>query len=276
MIMAVENWLAVNGKKIFYKKIGTGKPLALVHGFAEEGGIWDKQIDSLKNNFTLIIPDLPGSGKSDNMNRPTASNPVTTMDEYADCIKAILEAEKIKSCVMIGHSMGGYITLAFAEKHTDMLNGLGLIHSTAYADTEEKKAVRKKSIQFIRAQGASEFIKQSAPNLFSAYTVKNHPEMIEELINKYDNFNPDALVFYYEGMMQRPDRTDLLRQFNRPILFIMGENDNVVPLEQSLRQSHIPGLSYIHILENVGHMGMWEATEDVNNFLTAFIKNAAL
>jgi len=100
--------------------------------------------------------------------------------------------------------------------------------------------------------------------------------MVEELICTYDNFNPDALVSYYEAMIQRPDRTSVLRSYKGAILFIIGENDNAVPLEHSLQQSYIPGISYIHILENAGHMGMWEATDEVNNFLTAFIKNAAL
>jgi pimeloyl-ACP methyl ester carboxylesterase len=274
--MHEENWLEVNDEKLFYRKIGNGACVVLIHGFAEDGDVWNNQVDALKNNFQLIIPDLPGSGKSANCLRPSVTGPELTMDDYADFIKAILNKEGIKSCVMTGHSMGGYITLAFAEKHAELLKGLGLFHSTAYADSDEKKAARKKSIEFMRKHGAAEFIKQSTPNLFSDHTKENYPRMIEELIIKYDNFNLFALVCYYEAMMKRPDRTDILLNFSGPILFIIGEDDNVVPLEHSLQQSHIPGLSYIHILENAGHMGMWEATYYVNDFLTAFIKNAAV
>lgn len=274
--MPEENYQDVNGEKIFYRNIGSGACLVLVHGFAEDGYIWEKQVAALKNNFQLIIPDLPGSGKSTNGYRSSASGLSSGIDPYADCIKAILDAEKINSCTMIGHSMGGYITLAFAEKYPEHLKALGLFHSTAYPDSEDKKTARKKSINFIQKHGAAEFIKQSAPNLFSDHTEKYHPEMVEELIKRYDNFNPAALVFYYDAMMQRPDRTSLLRDFKGSILFIIGENDNAVPLAHSLQQSHIPELSYIHILENVGHMAMWEAPNDVTNFLTAFIKNAAL
>ena len=274
--MHEESWLDVNGEKIFYRKMGSGIAVVLVHGFAEDGNIWDKQVDALKNNFQLIIPDLPGSGKSVNRHRAPVIGLPPTIDVYADYIKAILDAEKIKSCIIIGHSMGGYITLAFAEKYPGMLKGFSLFHSTAYSDSEEKKTMRGKSIGFIQKHGASEFIKQSAPNLFSDHTKKNHPEMIEELIHKYDNFNPAALVSYYEAMMQRPERMNVLRDFKGSILFIVGENDNAVPLQQSLMQSHIPGISYIHILKNAGHMGMWEVPDDVTIFLTAFIKNAAL
>jgi pimeloyl-ACP methyl ester carboxylesterase len=274
--MPEENYQDVNGEKIFYRNIGSGPCVVLVHGFAEDGCIWDKQAEILKNNFQLIIPDLPGSGKSDNGHRSSVDDDFPSIDFYADCIKAILDAGKIKSCTMIGHSMGGYITLAFAEKYPEHLKSLGLLHSTAYPDSEEKKTARKKSISFIQKHGAAEFIKQSAPNLFSDHTKKYYPELVEELIKRYDNFNPAALVFYYDAMMQRPDRTSLLRDFKGSILFIIGENDNAVPLAHSLQQSYIPELSYIHILENVGHMGMWEAPTDVTQFLTAFIKNAAL
>jgi len=271
--MPEETCLSLNGEKIFYRKIGNGIPIVLVHGFAEDGNIWDRQVDTLKDYSQLIIPDLPGSGKSVSVHSIPYES---TIDDYADCIKAILDAESIKSCIMIGHSMGGYITLAFAEKYAKALKGLGLFHSTAYPDSGEKKASRRKSIEFIRKHGAGEFIKQSAPNLFSDYTKKNHAGMIEELICRYDNFDPLVLVSYYEAMIKRPDRTSVLRSYKKPILFFIGENDNAVPLQQSLQQSYIPGISYIHILENAGHMGMWEATNDVNNFLTAFIKNAAL
>lgn len=273
--MQEEKWLDANGAKIFYRKTGIGMPIVLVHGFAEDGNIWRKQVDALNKYFQIITPDLPGSGKSVCGHQPSSVFP-NKVDDYADCIKAILDAEEIKSCIMIGHSMGGYITLAFAGKYAKTLKGFGLFHSTAYADSEEKKTTRKKSIDFIQKHGARDFIKQSAPNLFSYNTKKNHPEMVEELICTYDNFNPDALVSYYEAMIQRPDRTSVLRSFKAPILFIIGENDNAVPLEHSLQQSYIPGISYIHILENVGHMGMWEATDEVNNFLTFFIKNTAL
>ena len=176
---------------------------------------------------------------------------------------------------MVGHSMGGYITLAFAEKYPENLSAFGLFHSTAYADSEEKKTIRKKSIDFIIKNGAAEFIKQYTPNLFSDHTKRDHPEMVEEFIRMYDNFNPSSLVSYYEAMMQRSDRSNVLRNFGGPILFIIGENDNAVPFEHSLQQSHIPELSYIHILKNAGHMGMWEASDEANNYLTAFIKNAA-
>ena len=269
--MREENWLEINGQKIFYRDIGKGICTVLIHGFAEDGRIWDKQIDSLKNDFRLIIPDLPGSGRSImDSHGPNAKDPLT-MEDYAHLIKGLLDKEKIDSCILIGHSMGGYITLAFAEKYPEILAGFALVHSTAYADSEEKKALRQKSIEFIQKNGSTDFIRQSSPNLFSDFTQKNRPEIIEEIIERYDNFRPESLVSYYKAMILRSDRTELLGSFKRPIMFIIGEKDNIVPLEDSLKLSHLPTISYIHILENTGHMGMLESTPELNKYLKDFI-----
>ncbi len=266
--MPEENWLEHNQEKIFYRKSGTGFPVVLIHGFAEDGTIWAKQIDFLKNHYNLIIPDLPGSGKSEVSQQ-------LTREDYADILNQILDKEKLSVCIMIGHSMGGYITLAFAEKYPEKLKAFTLFHSTAYADSEEKKASRRKSIEFIKKNGAAAFIKQSSPNLFSEYTKSNYPELVSELISRYDNSNTAALVSYYESMIQRQDRTDVLRNFKKPIQFIIGEDDRSVPLEQSLTQCHLPEISYIHIFESTGHMGMWEETNKANNSLLAFINQVS-
>ena len=108
----------------------------------------------------LIVPDLPGAGKSDMIDD-------MSMEGMAEMLKAIIDKEKISSFVLIGHSMGGYITLAFAEKYPQYLIKFGLFHSTAYADNEEKKAIRRKGIDFIKEHGAFEFLKNTTPNLFS-------------------------------------------------------------------------------------------------------------
>jgi pimeloyl-ACP methyl ester carboxylesterase len=272
----MDKTITYQSSTIFYRTEGKGQPVIFLHGFAEDGTIWDKQVEFLERSVLLIIPDLPGSGKSiidDDEQLPTANGHPITIEDYANCINAILDAEQITTCIIIGHSMGGYITLAFAEKYPDKLKAFGLFHSTAYADSEEKKTMRRKSIEFIRKHGAAEFIKQSTPNLFLDLYKDQHPEIIEELIERYNNFKPDALVSYYEAMIQRPNRTTVLQNFKGPILFIIGEKDNAVPLGHSLEQSHLPGLAYIHILENAAHMGMLEETGEVNKFLLSFIKN---
>ena len=163
--------------------------------------------------------------------------------------------------------MGGYITLALVESYWNHVNAFGLFHSSAFADTDEKKQTRKKGIEFLRQHGAFEFLKTSTPNLFSPNSKSQIPTSIENFIESLKDFSADALVSYYEAMMKRPDRTDILRKAKNPVLFVAGEHDNAVPLNDVLKQCHLPAKSTIHILKNSGHMGMMEETEQANRIL---------
>ena len=130
-------------KEVAYQKLGTLKPaIMLVHGFPEDGSIFKYQYEFLKEKYTVLIPDLPGSGKS------SYNEELKSVEDFAEILKEILRKENIDKCFLLGHSMGGYIALAFAEKFPQCLSGLGLIHSTAFADSEEKKATRNKNIEF--------------------------------------------------------------------------------------------------------------------------------
>ena len=268
--MDQDHSIEFGGNRIYYSKRGKGLPVLMVHGFAEDHLIWDRQVTYLEKEFSLILPDLPGSGRSELFQDHEAD---LTMDTYASILKKLLDEEGISACSMIGHSMGGYIVLSFAEKYPDRLHSFSLFHSTAYADSEEKKGARSKSIDFIHQYGAAAFIRQTSPNLFSEYTRSSRPELVEELVKIYDNFNSDSLVSYYKAMMLRPDRTETLKQFNKPIQYLIGQHDLALPIGQSLAQCHLPKICYIHILEKAGHIGMWESTEQTNDFLHAFLKS---
>jgi len=218
---------------------------------------------------------LPGSGRSEMLDD-------MSMEGMAECIKELIVHETASlffktgephSVVIIGHSMGGYIALALAEKHPEILNGLGLFHSTAYADTEERRDVRRKAIETIQEKGAFEFIKNMLPNLFGPATKAKNPILIEEQIAVSNNFLGSSLVKYYKAMMERPDRTKVLKNCKVPMLFILGKYDNAVSLKDGLEQCAVPDLAYIHILENSGHTGMREEAEKANEILKNYLKN---
>ncbi|MEP7254284.1 MAG: alpha/beta hydrolase [Ferruginibacter sp.] len=258
--------------KIFYRITGKGKPVVLIHGFGEDGDIWQHQIDFLKDHFLLIVPDLPGSGKSEMIKD-------MSIEGMAEVIKEILDIEVFKASPFggglvgaVGHSMGGYITLSFAEKYPHLLSSFGLVHSSAFADSEEKKAARLKSIEFIKKYGAYEFLKPAIPGLFGEQWSKDHQPEIDALVEKGKGFTPEALIQYYLAMIARQDKTQVLKNFLHPILFIIGVFDNAVPFTQSMKQSYLPDQSYIHILRNSAHMGMWEQTEKVNAALSEFLR----
>jgi len=255
--------IVLNGRKFSYSESGKGPVVMLVHGFGEDSLIWSSQTEALPG-FRLILPDLPGSGGSDMIAD-------MSMEGMAAILHELLEQLGIKKCTMIGHSMGGYVTLAFAEKWSDQLSGFGLFHSTAFADSIEKKEVRKKGIDFIERNGPFEFLKTSIPGLFSPASRENRKELIEELLKRAHNFSGAALVSYYRSMMERPDRTSVLKMSQVPVLFILGRHDQAVPLEDGLKLCHLPGLSYIHILEESGHMGMKEEPHTSNKVLSNYL-----
>ncbi len=261
--------VSFRNKKISYQTEGTGNPVMLLHGFAEDGRIWNYQVENLKKNYRLIIPDLPGSGESEMLKGEVS------LTDYAETIKVIVDEEfdsnTEKQFTMIGHSMGGYITLAFAEKYPELLNGMGLFHSSVFADDEQKKETRRKGIDFIRKNGPESFLKNTTPNLFSETTKAKAPELIEKLIALSKNFSGESLIQYYEAMIKRPDRSAIVKSFKKPVLMIAGVYDNAVPIQSSLRQSYLSDVTYFHILKLSGHMGMWEeestSTFHLENFL---------
>ncbi|MEP6749256.1 MAG: alpha/beta hydrolase [Bacteroidota bacterium] len=269
-----EKYISIRNKKIHYKVAGEGMPVVLIHGFAEDSDVWRYQQDALLKKCLLIIPDLPGSGKSDMIED-------MRMEGLADAVKQILDQEfaeqkelNVTGAIMIGHSMGGYITLAFAEQYPDMLKAIGLFHSTAFADSEDKKATRRRGITFIQTNGSYEFIKQSTPNLFTEnYRIKNNM-ILAEMIARYSSFDPLALTAYYEAMILRPDRTAVLQFINKPVLFIIGKKDKAISFEDSMKQCHLPDMASVQILENAAHMGMWEAQEKSTQILLSFLQDA--
>lgn len=263
--------IITGGKHISYQVYGEGKPVLLLHGFAEDHRIWQNQINSLANQYQLIVPDLPGSGLS------TLSADMS-MEGMADTVHEILLHEvspssDVNDTVIIGHSMGGYIALAFAEKYPELTAAFGLFHSTAYTDSAEKKIARQRSIQFIRNHGSYEFLQQSIPNLFCESSRMHNINLVHQLVDQYKGFDEEALVIYYEKMMIRADKTALLNNTSKPVLFVIGQQDSAVPFEQSLQQCHLPQLSYIHILKHTGHMGMWEEPEKSNAVIISFLSD---
>ena len=252
------------GRKLVYRVKGEGPVLVLLHGFGEDGSIWKNQYDTFLNH-QLVIPDLPGSGKSEMIDD-------MSMEGLADAVKELVNSLPAHSrIILIGHSMGGYITLAFAEKFPEILNAFGLFHSTAFADSEEKKENRQKGIKLMQEKGGYEFLKTIIPNLYGPGTKANKAELIEHHISEMRNAGTDANVMYYEAMIKRPDRTDVLRNSNVPVLLVFGKYDTAVPLEDGLKLSHLPSLSYIHILQQAGHMGMVEEPTESNQILSQFV-----
>lgn len=256
------------GKKVFYGVYGKGIPVLLLHGFPFNGDIFKKQIDFLKEYCLLIVPDLPGSRFSE------YNEQLNSIEEYAKCFHALMQHEGILRFIIMGHSMGGYISLSYAKMFPGEIKGLGLIHSTALADSEDKKQMRQKAIDFIEQYGGNEFLKTSTPGLFTVTFKHQHPEEIQRLIKESsETISGKALQLFYRIMIKREDTTDVLRGVNIPVLFIIGIEDKAASLESLQPQITLPKMPVIHILKEVAHMSMWENADLLNKYLLEFIKN---
>lgn len=262
---ALFNW---NGSTISYRKKGTGPLVVLLHGFGMDSHIWDRIIPGLNEQFCYLLPDIPGSGQSDLPKE-------WTIEFLAKGIHALIDeviGDKKEQVALVGHSMGGYIGLALAEKYPEKIKALTLFHSTTYADDPAKIEARKKSIDFIEQNGSAPFIKQFIPNLFAENSRLAKSAEINELIHTYTNFSSTALVGYYKAMMARKDRTLVLKTNSHWFQFIIGEQDMAIVPSHALEQAAIPSRSSIHLLENVGHMGMVEDPNTIISILDKFLQ----
>ena len=253
-----------NISPLYYRRTGKGPAVVLIHGFPESGTMWDNIVGELSSSFTLIIPDLPGSGNS-------KLDHNASIDQMAVSVKAILDREGINKAVIAGHSMGGYVALAFADLYPERTSGLSLVHSIQLADDDEKKKVRTKSIELIQKGAKSSFISQMVPNLFSDAFKRSDPKIVEEQVAQAMKMEAKSMVNFYYAMMNRPDRTNVLDKAIFPIQWIGGINDNLISYKKILAQSHRSGINFVSFYNNCGHMSMFEAPERLSKDLREFV-----
>lgn len=250
-----------------YKVTGKGKAVVLIHGFIEEGGMWSDMVRSLSKKYKVLVPDLPGFGKS------VLEDPAkVSMAWYATQVYDMLQNEKVKKCVMLGHSMGGYITLSFAEKHSDMLSGFGLINSHCFADSAEKKANRKKSIAFIEKHGGKPFVKDLYYSIFHEQYIKTNKELVHNMIAKAELYTTQSLTAATAAMMNREDKSAVLKKAKVPVLLIGGKEDPAVPLEAQLKQAPLANISYLHIYSECKHMSIFEKKRESLHAVKDYLK----
>lgn len=234
------------------------KTVVLLHGFCENNTCFNKQVFFLQHHFKVITIDLPGFGLSD----PETGITMATM---AEKVKMVLAGLNIKNCIIIGHSMGGYVTLEFAKKFPDFTDGFGLIHSTATADTTEKKQKRKQTIHFIQNNGKQEFISNFFPSLFVEPTKKT--EMLEEAIKQGMTSCTQGIIDAAKAMMKREKNCEVLANALVPVFFAIGKHDTLINEIDLMYQAQLPAISKICYLENSAHMGQVEEPDKLNNAL---------
>ena len=234
-----------------YEISGNGKEnLVLLHGFMENLLIWEEMEEKLSQDFTLIKIDLPGHGLS------KIYSDVHSMELNAEEVKKVTDQLKLGKFHLLGHSMGGYTSLAFAEKFPDDLKSLTLFFSTYFADDEEKKEQRRKSFRIIK-EAFRTYVNAGIPNLFN----ENEKDILEGKIDLAKEIalstKPDGVLAAVKGMMERTDKTSVMEKFEGKILVIAGKYDNAVKTDLMLK--NLPEKTNIKsYLLDCGHNGHWE------------------
>lgn len=246
---------------IHHRTLGNGRPVVLLHGFCETNQIWGVFANLLSQHCQLIIPDIPGFGHSELPPTPFS------IDDIGERMWWWLDELKVKNPILIGHSMGGYITLAMTHQRPASVPGFALFHSTAKPDTEEKKLNRDKVIAFVNKNGVAPFIETYVPGLFFR---KDNPAIKEVYPIAYST-QAAALVSYATAMRERPNRRKVLEDFEGPVLIIAGEKDEVIPLDTLMDQAIQLRKGRLSILSDTGHMGMLESTTRSVEIVAQFV-----
>jgi pimeloyl-ACP methyl ester carboxylesterase len=252
-------------KSIFFTDEGKGKAIVLLHGFTESSKIWTGFASKLTKKYRVITLDLPGHGKSDCIGN------IHSMELMAEVVFTLLKKLKAGKCLMVGHSMGGYVTLAFAEKYPKSLCGFSLFSSHCFADTSAEQENRNRTIGIVD-QDKFSYVAQFIPSLFPVEVHKKYSKQIERLIQRASKMPKEGIIAALEGMKSRKDQSALLKTIKLPVLFILGMKDSRVPVTRIWEMISLPEASEILLLRDCGHMGYIEAPEKTYEAISGFAK----
>lgn len=245
----------------FFEK-GSGQPLILIHGFCETARMWTDFADKLSADFRVICPNLPGTGGS-----PISGDQIT-LEEVAVLLEEWLDENRIENPIVIGHSLGGYVTLALLELMGSRLKAVGLFHSTAFADDQAKKDMRDRTILFLKKNGVDKFVTSFVPPLFPENRREELSKEIDRAIEDAKSSTLDGLIAFAGAMRDRKDRLDVLKDYPGTKLLIAGTEDGAVKIEASREQKD--AFTYYFELDGVGHMGMIEQKEQTLRIVRDF------
>ncbi|WP_439488580.1 alpha/beta fold hydrolase [Algoriphagus sp.] len=250
----------------FFSK-GSGQPVVLIHGFCEVSQMWEDISASLSDEFRVFCPDLPGCGQS------PLSLSHNRLEEVAVQLEEWMEEQNIQNPIVIGHSLGGYVTLALLELMGSKLKGVGLFHSTAFADDEEKKGMRDRTVIFLKKHGVDVFVTSFVPPLIPEQKREEFQDEITEAIEQAKQSTLEGLLAYTKAMRDRKDRFKILGDYMGPKLMIAGTEDGAVKIDAS--RAHRPVITDYYELDGVGHLGMIEQKNECIEILREFCRKVA-
>jgi pimeloyl-ACP methyl ester carboxylesterase len=249
--------------KINYTSQGKGIAVVLLHGFLENLNMWRDISKELSIKYRVISIDLLGHGKTDNLGY------VHTMEEQAKMVKFILNHLKLRKYILIGHSMGGYISLAFAELYPENLKGICLMNSSALPDSKERKENRDRAVEAVKYKSEI-FVKMAIPNLFAEYNRDKFNDEIDQVTKEALQISTRGIIAALEGLKIRSDYTYLYDTLKIPIQMIIGKKDPALDYESLIEQTKDKNVYLVEFPD--GHMSHFENRNELNSALKLFIK----
>lgn len=252
----------MNTPTLHHVEQGSGAAVVLLHGFPFDHRLWLPQLHALSDTARIIAPDLLGFGKSANVGS------VHTMEQQADAIRDLLDAHRIERALIGGLSMGGYVALAFAERHPERLAGLGLFSTKGSADDTAAQEGRAAAARSVTEHGMRPMVESTLPKLFGPAAA---PAAIRAVRSMMEEQTPAGVAASALGMAQRPDRTAIAGQVNVPVLVFTGSADTVIPPAETAKlHTAAVGSSYVEV-PGVGHITNLEAEAEFNDALRSWI-----
>ncbi|MEH6763546.1 MAG: alpha/beta hydrolase [Aequorivita antarctica] len=243
---------------IQYEISGNGPSLVLLHGFLESSTMWNSLIPQFSKNNTIVTIDFPGHGKSGVISE------IHSMELMAEVVNELLQHLQISSATFIGHSMGGYVALAYAEMFSEKVEKLILLNSTPIVDSEERKENRNRALKVID-QNPQAYISMAIGNLFAETSRKKFAAEIEMLKKEVYSFPVEGIKAAIKGMRDRKDRTEILKDFNKGKYMILAEEDPILPISDAKQLAEQCGVS-VKIIGG-GHMSVIENWDSVVKYL---------
>jgi len=253
----------VGSTAVSYFDKGEGKTIVLIHGFAGSKLYWEKVLPELSVNNRVIAIDLPGHGDS------TMGLENYSIEDMAVLIKELLDKLGLEDVTMFGHSLGGYITLAFAERYPQYLNGFSLVHSTANPDSEEAKAGRETNAKKVLEEGMDSFIHGLSQKLFSPANAEVNAQDIKTTVKIGMATSIKGVVSALLAMRDRPDRNYVLEASEVPVLLIAGEQDQIIPSDKTFTINK-PNIQQV-LIKGAGHMSMYEQPAELVRAMEDFL-----
>ncbi len=242
--------LKINGIELAYERRGQGTPLVLLHGFPLDHHTWDFVAPMLEGTFDLIMPDLRGFGESTTVDEPH------TLDAFASDIAGLLDHLGIQQAAIAGHSMGGYVALAFAKLYPERVRGLGLVSTQTLADPPDRKEGRYKSAAEVAENGIGGVVNTMKPKFTTDESLQ---ESAKEIMERQQ---PGAFIGALRAMAERMDTTSLLATVKYPVVIIHGEKDSLIPVERAREAKSLVPHAHLVELPGVGHLPMMEAVKE--------------